>query len=39
MAAELDHLVALMREEGLCQQAHYKELYLPKAEIEGQIRA
>lgn len=35
MPAELDHLVSLMREEGLCQRAHYKELYLPKAEIEG----
>lgn len=27
--------MAKMRVLGLCRSVHYKELYLPKAEIEG----
>ena len=35
--AEMDHLVATLKQSGLCKTAHYKELYLPQAEIEGEL--
>lgn len=35
--AEMDHLVATLKQSGLCKTAHYKELYLPQAEIEGDL--
>lgn len=33
--AELEHLIATMKESGLCSTAHYKEMYLPQSEIDG----
>ena len=29
--------MATLKQSGLCKTAHYKELYLPQAEIEGEL--
>ena len=33
--AEMMHLIATLKELGLCKSAHYKELHLPQKEIDG----
>ena len=34
-AAEMDHLIGTLKDGGLCKDVHYKELYIPQAELEG----
>ena len=34
-AAEMDHLIGTLKDAGLCKDVHYKELYIPQAELEG----
>ena len=35
LAAEMDHLIGTLKDAGLCKDVHYKELYIPQAELEG----
>ena len=35
VAAEMDNIVQTLLGRGLCNKVHYKELYLPREEIEG----
>ena len=35
LAAEMDNIVQTLLGRGLCNKVHYKELYLPREEIEG----
>ena len=35
LAAEMDHLIGTLKDGGLCKDVHYKELYIPQAELEG----
>ncbi|KAL3132707.1 hypothetical protein ABBQ32_009214 [Trebouxia sp. C0010 RCD-2024] len=31
---EMDHLIGTLKDAGLCKDVHYKELYIPQAELE-----
>ena len=33
--AEMDTLIGTLKDAGLCKDVHYKELYIPQAELEG----
>ncbi len=33
--AEMDNLIGSLKDAGLCKDVHYKELYIPQAELEG----
>ncbi len=34
--AEMDNLIGSLKDAGLCKDVHYKELYIPQAELEGE---
>ena len=34
-SAEMSHIVKTLKDRGLCSSVHYKEMYLPKEEIDG----
>lgn len=34
-SAEMDNLIGSLKDAGLCKDVHYKELYIPQAELEG----
>ena len=31
----MDTLIGTLKDAGLCKDVHYKELYIPQAELEG----
>lgn len=31
----MDNLIGSLKDAGLCKDVHYKELYIPQAELEG----
>lgn len=31
----MEHLIGTLKDAGLCKDVHYKELYIPQAELEG----
>lgn len=31
----MDRLIGTLKDAGLCKDVHYKELYIPQAELEG----
>lgn len=35
LVADMAHIVKTLREFGLCSAVHYKEMYIPEAEIQG----
>jgi hypothetical protein len=37
LPAEMDALVTRLKINGLCKSAHYKELYIPESEINGEL--
>lgn len=37
MLAEMDTLIGTLKDAGLCKDVHYKELYIPQAELEGKV--
>ena len=32
----MDNLIGSLKDAGLCKDVHYKELYIPQAELEGE---
>ena len=32
---DMDHIIAMLKAAGLCSEVLYKELYIPKAELDG----
>ena len=36
--AEMDNLIGSLKDAGLCKDVHYKELYIPQAELEGNVK-
>lgn len=34
----MDHLVATLKQEGLCKEVYYKEMYIPEETMKGSLR-
>ncbi len=35
----MDHIIETLKDFGLCNEVHYKELYVPQAELDGEVLA